>query len=519
MIRRNHAIDHDQCRRHDSPLAQHISAGYAGTSFETECRRYGTKSDGSASSIRRLFAAATVLLLAMTASALGDDTGLTAVTTDNGHTLTVGKLLRTLTLQDYNTRVVVIGVTCLGMAAGVIGSFAYLRKRAMLGDALSHATLPGIAMVFLLTGEKNLTLLLTGAAVTGVLGVLAVLALRRMPRIREDAAIGIVLSVFFGLGMVLFSVVQEMSSGNQAGLQGFIYGKAAAMVRRDAILLAAVAIMVVIGAGLFHKEFRLVCFDQDFAAAQGWPVLLIDLVMMGLVVATTVVGLQAVGLILVVALLIIPAAAARFWTDRLNTMIALAGVFGAISGWLGATLSALAGRFPAGAIIVICTGALFLISMLFAPRRGVIAGLVRQLALRRKTVFQHLLRAFAEFEEDRGEGCAVMVDELLAQRSWKRGPLRRLILSAQRAALLARATSGRFKLTGQGRIEAQRVLRNHRLWEMYLIKYADIAPSHVDRDADEVEHVLPEAIVRELEQALVEEAAIPPSPHPMGVVV
>jgi len=191
-------------------------------------------------------------------------------------------------------------------------------------------------------------------------------------------------------------------------------------------------------------------------------------------------------------------------------------VFGAASGWLGATLSALAGRLPAGAIIVICTGILFLFSMLFAPHRGVVAGLIRQVALRRRTVYQHLLRALAEFEEHRGEACSVSIDELLAERSWTRVALLRLILKARRAGLLARSAGRRFKLTGAGRIEAQRVLRNHRLWEMYLIKYAEIAPSHVDRDADEIEHVLPESIVRELERALVA-AAIPPSPHPVGV--
>jgi len=480
-------------------------------------RRLERSSPFAGCSACALMAAAVGVLFLVTVSAVGSDVPSVGAPSASERDLTIAKLIRTLTLRDYNTRVVVLGVTCLGMAAGVIGSFAYLRKRAMLGDALSHATLPGIALVFLLTGEKNIALLLLGATVTGVLGVLCALALRRVPRIREDAAIGIVLSVFFGIGMVLFSIVQEMSTGNQAGLQGFIYGKAAAMVRSDAVLLAAAAGVVVAGAMLLFKEFRLVCFDQEFAAAQGWPVLLVDLLMMGLVVVTTVVGLQAVGLILVVALLIIPAAAARFWTDRLTTMIVLAGVFGAASGWLGATLSALAGRLPAGAIIVICTGVVFLLSMLFAPHRGVVAGLIRQLALRRRTVFQHLLRALAELEEGRGEGCAASINELLTRRRWTRVTLLRLILRARRAGLLVRGTERRFKLTGAGRIEAQRILRNHRLWEMYLIRYADVAPSHVDRDADEIEHVLPESIVRELERAVAEEAIIPPSPHPVGV--
>ncbi len=169
---------------------------------------------------------------------------------------TIQKLVRGVTLRDYNTRVVVIGIVLLGTAAGVIGCFAYLRGRAMLGDALSHATLPGIAIAFMLTGEKNLPVLLFGAAVTGALGVGAVAALRYVPRIREDAAIGIVLSVFFGAGMVLLSLVQQMGLGQEAGLQSFVYGKAAAMIQQDVIRLGVAALVVCLAAVLFFKEFR-----------------------------------------------------------------------------------------------------------------------------------------------------------------------------------------------------------------------------------------------------------------------
>ncbi len=423
------------------------------------------------------------------------------------------QLVRALTLRDYNTRVVVLGTTCLGIAAGVVGTFAYLRKRALMGDALSHATLPGVAAVFLLTARKDLALLVSGAAVTGVLGVLAVVGIRRYSRLKEDAAIGIVLSVFFGAGMVLLSLVQQMDTGQQAGLETFIYGKAAAMLKREAWLIAGTALAVVLGAVLLFKEFRLVCFDQQFAAAQGWPVTLIDLLMMALVVLTTVIGLQAVGLILVVALLIIPAAAARFWTDQMVTMTVLAGVLGAVSGWLGSTVSALLPRMPTGAVIVICAGVLFGLSMLGAPKRGVLASVSRRWRLARKVGHQHLLRALAECEEQHGEGVTLGVEQLLAKRSWSRVHVHRLIRWAARGALLTRLAPDRVSLTAAGRAAAQRILRNHRLWEMYLIQYADIAPSHVDRDADEVEHVLSNGTIAELERALAEKSRIPPSPH------
>jgi len=183
--------------------------------------------------------------------------------------LSLDAVARTLALRDYNTRVVVGGTTLLGLAAGVIGTFAYLRKRSMLGDALSHATLPGIALMFLIVQQKSLPMLLLGGALTGVLGVVCVVGMRAIPRIKEDAAIGIVLSVFFGAGMVLLSLVQQSSTGNQAGLQSFIYGKAASMLKQDAVLIAVSAVVVLLGCSLLYKEFRLVCFDKSYAAAQG----------------------------------------------------------------------------------------------------------------------------------------------------------------------------------------------------------------------------------------------------------
>jgi len=411
--------------------------------------------------------------------------------------------------------VVVLGTTLLGLAAGVIGTFAYLRRRALMGDALSHATLPGIAAVFMIMGAKDLPWLIAGATVSGVLGVGAVVGLRSISRLKEDAAIGIVLSVFFGFGMVLFTLVQQMRTGREAGLQSFIYGKAAAMLTQDAWLIGGAAVLVTALSALFFKEFRAVCFDEQYAGALGCPVRVIDLLMMALVVLITVVGLQAVGLILIVALLIIPAAAARFWTDNLVAMVLVSALFGAISGHFGATLSALLPRLPTGAIIVLCAGFVFFVSMVTAPRRGVVAGIARHWALRRQIERQHVLRAFAEVEELRGAGARVRFAELLALRSWTTGHLRRLVRRAVRAGIAAGADLGDIFLTETGRIEAKRVLRNHRLWEIYLIKYADVAPSHVDRVADEIEHVLSPTVVRDLEQTLEQVETIPPSPHPL----
>ena len=428
---------------------------------------------------------------------------------DVGHVAGIG---------DYNTRVVVLGTTLLGGAAGIIGTFAYLRRRAMMGDALSHATLPGIAAAFLIMGDKQIGPLLAGAAATGILGVLAVIGMRTIPRIKEDAAIGIVLSVFFAAGLILVKIAQSSAIGNQAGLDRFIYGTTAGMIRHDAMLIAASAAIVLLGASLLFKEFRLVCFDPQFASVQGQPVLIIDLLMMAMVVLTTVVGLQAVGLILIVAMLIIPAAAARFWTDDLLIMTLLAGIFGALSGFGGSLISARFVNLPAGAVIVLTAGLVFAMSMLLAPRRGMSGDIVRRLSLRRRIGRQNLLRALSEHEERHGEGVRIEISALQQLRSWAPRQLRRLIALAVARKEATADPDGRIGLTRTGRIEAQHILRNHRLWELYLIHHADVAASHVDRDADELEHVLPPDLVRELELALAEAREIPPSPHAEGAV-
>lgn len=426
------------------------------------------------------------------------------------------ELRQILTLQDYNTRIVVIGTTLLGAAAGLIGTFMYLRKRAMIGDALSHATLPGIAIAFIVVGDKQLAALLIGAAISGVIGVLAVIGLRNIPRIKEDAAIGIVLSVFFGLGLVFVKIAQQTQTGNQAGLDRFIYGTTAGMVKQDAQWIATTAAIVLVGVILLFKEFRLVCFDQQFATAQGRSVRLIDLLMMTMVVLTTVVGLQAVGLILVVAMLIIPAAAARFWTDDLTLMTLLAGGLGCVSGFSGSIISARFVNLPTGAVIVLAAGVVFAGSMLFAPHRGVIGTLLQRVGLSRRIGYQNVLRALCEHEEEFGEGVRASREDLLAMRSWSRHTLNRLLRRAVSRGDATIAADSLIGLTRTGRIEAQRVLRNHRLWEMYLIQHADVAPSHVDRDADQVEHILPPETIRELERALAETREIPPSPHATG---
>lgn len=432
-------------------------------------------------------------------------------------------LLRLITLQDANTRVVLLGAALLGLAAGVIGSFAVLRRRALVGDALAHCSLPGVCLAYFVVGDRSFPAFLLGALIFGVLGVGAIAWIRAYTRVKEDAAIGLVLSVFFGLGVVLLSVIQHMPSGNRAGLETFIMGKAAGMVRQDVRMIGWAAGLVVLTVVVLFKEFKLLCFDPGFAGSLGRPVAPLDLLLMTLIAVCTVIGLPAVGVVLMAALLIIPAAAARFWTEKLWVMVVLAGAFGMTSGLVGVSISALRERLPAGPLVALSATALFLVSMLAAPRRGIIAEAARRISLRRRVGIQNLLRAAYELDEAAVRAgrrhSAHSLSELSLKRGWRPAELRRLIRRAARAGFL-RAEPGaspldeRLVLTEPGAAEARHLVRAHRLWELFLIEQADIAPDHVDRDADRIEHFIPRDVLERLERKLRDQGRLPePGPH------
>ena len=433
-----------------------------------------------------------------------------------------------LWLQNYTTRLVVLAMVLLGAASGAVGGFLLLRKRSLMGDALSHATLPGIGIAFALmvvmggTG-KHLGGLLLGATLAGLVGVAVMLVVRQTTRLGDDAAMGLVLSVFFGLGVVVMRMVTDMPGASAAGLQSFIYGTPASMVKVDAQAIAAVAGVVLLVAVMMIKELTVLCFDEDYARAQGWPVRGLDVLLLVMVTLVTVVGLQAVGLILMIALLITPAAAARFWTNALKPMIVLAAVIGAMSGYVGVMVSALLPKMPAGAVIVLAASTIFFLSLIFAPARGVLARVWRQRVLQGKVARQHLLRAMYELlESEKPEAGDVVanhpleVASLLAMRSWTRRELEHTIRRCRaRGDLEDEIWGPQICLSESGFGEAARITRNHRLWEVYLVEHADVAPNHVDRDADMVEHVLDAALVRSLEEVLQKDQSWVPMPQSM----
>jgi manganese/zinc/iron transport system permease protein len=424
---------------------------------------------------------------------------------------------------SYNTVIVLAGTGLLGLASGIVGSFAVLRRRALVSDAVSHAALPGLCIAFLIVRDRNFAVFLGGAVLSGLAGVALISWLQNNTRIKADAAIGVVLGGFFGLGIALSRIIQDDPSGRQAGLDSYLLGKTAGMVSQDLFLIAAVALNVLLIVMLLYKEFKLISFDTHLGAVLGWPVLFLDMLLMAMIVITTVVGLPAVGVVLMSALLIIPGVSARFWTERLSSMLWLAAIFGLMTGVCGTWLSSHYSRLPAGPLIVLSGAGIFLFSMLFAPRRGILSRFIQHFRLERRVAQQNLLRSLYELTEDSlPERQATSLKDIVDSRSWSQRDVVSLLHGAAGRGDVAELPGGQWRLTEQGLQIAANVVRTHRLWEIYLVEQASVAADHVDRDADEIEHMLKPELIAQLDAKLQAEGryplgSMPQSIHPLNL--
>jgi manganese/zinc/iron transport system permease protein len=253
-----------------------------------------------------------------------------------------------------------------------------LRRQSLMGDAISHAALPGVVLAFLLTGLKGPLVLMTGAALAGIAGVLLVIAITTNTRLKQDTALGIILSVFFGFGLMLLTFLQQNPDARQAGLNHFLFGQAATLLAGDVAVMALFGSLALGFTLLLWKEFKLLSFDRDFGASLGFPMRRLEVLITLLLVVAIVIGLQAVGVVLMSAMIVAPAAAARQWTDRLGVMVALSACFGAVAGVAGTAISSLANGLSTGPVIVLCISAIAVFSLLFAPNRGVVWAWLRQ---------------------------------------------------------------------------------------------------------------------------------------------
>lgn len=412
---------------------------------------------------------------------------------------------------NYNTLIVLLGTTLLGANAGLIGSFTVLRGRALIGDVLSHASLPGLFIAFLILGYRNLRVMFVGALVSGIACILLITFLRRWTRIKDDAALGVARSTFLGLGIALSSYIQNQKhTGSAAGIDSVFFGKTAGLLLEDVTLFACVSALSLALILLLYKEFQLAAFDPGFARVQGWPALLLDNAQLALAAVTVVVALPTVGAILIAAMLILPGATMRFWTDRLSTLLIGAAVIGGVVGGVGTLASAEISRLPTGPIIILVGTVVFVASLLGAPRRGLLARAAADRRFRRDLSLQALLRRLYEAAEmSTTRSSESSFADVRRSLGWSEAQMRRVAQAAVLQQLVTRRSDDAISLTSVGVDYAQQVVRGYRIWQRFLTVYPDQSSSFATLDVQHVDDKLPPDVVRALETVLVAEGRLP----------
>jgi ABC-type Mn2+/Zn2+ transport system permease subunit/Mn-dependent DtxR family transcriptional regulator len=414
------------------------------------------------------------------------------------------RAVRFFTFKDPSLRNALLGSMLLGVCCGLMGAFLVVRKLSLLGDALSHAVLPGVALGFLWNMSKDPVAIFVGATLVGLLGAGTVQLLRATTRHKEDAALGFVLASFFGVGICLFTMIQNLPGGNKSGLDKFMFGQAAALGRDDVTLLAIITALALGAVIVFYKEYALTSFDAGFARSLGMPVQVFHYSLMLLLAFAIVSSLQAVGVVLVSAMLVIPAAAAFLLTDRLGTMLILSALFGMASGSAGAFFSFVGRNLPTGPFMVLAAAAVFAVGLFFGPRHGIVTRWWRQRSRAARISRENTLKAiYHVLEDEEFETDQVSTRELAERRRETLEEAHRAVSTLRRHQYVTLSSDGDSAfLTPEGWQRACEIVRNHRLWELYLTNAAHIAADHVHEDAEKIEHVLGEETVRKLEKRL-----------------
>ena len=402
---------------------------------------------------------------------------------------------------DYTLRTVAVGGSLLGVVSGVLGSFAVLRRQSLMGDALSHAALPGVAVAFLVAG-RELGNLLLGAVIASWLGVHFITTLINTTRIKQDTAMGVVLVSWFAAGIALLAYIQARPDASQAGLDTFIFGQAAAIVERDIWLIAGIALISFIVLFLFWKEFKLITFDSEFAGANGFRVNILNMILSTLIVVAIVMGLQLAGVVLMVGMLIAPGIAARQWTNKLIQMLILAAIFGAFAGGTGAVISAVDTDVPTGPVIIVMAFIIVAISITLAPGRGLFWTWIRQRGDRKRFAAQTVLDDLFHYAYDHGALDTIVPRSFLEGVS---GSVAKAGLQQLENQGRVKRTPGGWQLTKSGIDLACHQSQNALLWDVYrqFNEALDLPLIAEDRQQD-IRKMLPVSAVKKLELKLEE---------------
>jgi manganese/zinc/iron transport system permease protein len=400
---------------------------------------------------------------------------------------------------DYTLRTVALGGAILGIVSGVLGCFAVLRRESLMGDALSHAALPGVGVAFLVAG-RELGVLLIGAGIASWIGVQIIRAITQTTRIKQDTAMGIVLASWFAAGIALLTYIQAIPDARQAGLNTFIFGQAAAIVERDVQLVSAVGAVAFLLIALFWKEFKLITFDTEFAVANGFRVGVLNTLLSTLIVVAIVLGLQLAGVILMVGMLIAPGIAARQWTHKLNQMVILSAVFGAFAGGTGAIISAVDETIPTGPMIIVIAFVIVMISIGFAPGRGLIWTTLRSRSDRRRFAAQTTLRDLYRYAMSHGGENHPIPASFISGIGGGSAPLG--LAQLEKRGFVTRQ-SDQWLLTSNGASAGAEDVYNQQLWDTYREFSDELSLPVIPEDRQKsIRDVLPGNAITVLERKL-----------------
>ena len=395
----------------------------------------------------------------------------------------------------------VLGNMLLAGLASFIGVLAYLQKRSLTSDAMAHAALPGICLAYIIAGQKNFTVLSIGAFVFGLLALQTINRItRRGQDNKTDTAIALTLTTFFALGVFLLTYIQHKANGSQSGLDKYLFGKAASLLEQDVVVYLSFGGIALLVTLLFYRPILYSLFDESYLRTVGYPVRFFRGMASALLIVAVLLGIQSVGVVLMSALLITPVGAALFFSRQSKVIILIAFVLGLLGG-LGGTMSSFYFHgLPTGPAIVVCLTILAVGSALLAPQNGILARWVRRRAYNLKTACENTLKAVyqhGELTQDRTPFSPA--DRLFSfmNATLKRGVFYTLV----RNGFISRQ-KGVYLLTEKGEAEGRRIVRLHRLWEIYLAEELRIAPDHVHDDAESLEHLITPEIEARLEAHL-----------------
>lgn len=395
-----------------------------------------------------------------------------------------------------------IGTILLSLSSSMVGAFTMLRKQSLITDVIAHSVFPGVCLGFLLADEKNLGIILIFASATGWIATLCVEWFKKHPKISPDTASAITLSTFFGIGvMLLVQLINSPTQSIKAGISSFLYGSVIGISNNDIVIFFFVVVALISLIILFYKELVVFSFDERFAESIGYPTNFLKVLLSIITVVAIVIGIQAVGVILIASLLITPSVIARFWTHRIHLLIILACIIGVSSALVGTTISYHL-EVATGPWIVMTISTVALSSFLFAPKKGILSKVFRHKKFKRTMTEENMLKALYHNFESKTLENAFSLNEATNFKISKSAKETKKTLNALSKQGYLTQSKESWNLTNVGFDKGRRLVKLHRLWELYLTEYLNIKIDHVHEDADSIEHIITPEIEKQLEEKL-----------------